>query len=537
MPISSEVADEIKRIRQSKNLKLKPSKYISGNIRNFEGKIVPVRVRNYQAIGILNLLKVTEFILGDEPGLGKTLQVLYTYAYLRHWYPALKLLWVGPKSSFSDRLDDVQVMLQQTRVMLVRGGMGKQARIKQWRQIQVAAIEVAICNYHTIMKDYVEIAETYKGYPLMLVGDEIHAVSNINKTHKAIRYIARRAVRRVGVSATVLRNRLSEVYGIYRVINPDLFATKALFEAEFCIYKDKYIGYGRKVRVLDGYKNLNVFRKMIAPYYLGRTPEQVGGELPEIVPRRVALDMEGAQAENYDKIVLGLFEREVVNPLSGKNIKQKINSPLQVLVLSQLASCAIQMLPEFAHVKGYSSKEKKILDLLQNDLQGKKMVIFAFFKSWLYRLRGIIKKELGFQPLMVCGDNNDSEREDAKRKFNQESGGGNDVILITTAGKESINLTAAQYMLFGTLPWSYGDFRQIVGRIARLGSHHDHAIALLLMNRNSVDDHMLDTLKSKQTVSQALFDDSMTQLEQASVSDDVLRLVKDLETAARKRIR
>ena len=80
------VEQTLREIRQAKGLRLKRSCYISGKIRDYAGRISDCDVRNYQAIGILNIVKMSEFVLGDEPGLGKTLEALYAYAYLRHYY-------------------------------------------------------------------------------------------------------------------------------------------------------------------------------------------------------------------------------------------------------------------------------------------------------------------------------------------------------------------------------------------------------------------------------------------------------------------
>lgn len=535
--INSEVADQLRRIREAKSLKLSPSPFVSGEIRNFEGKIVPVTVRNYQVIGILLELKMAEFILGDEPGLGKTLQMLYgPGAMLRHWYPHLKVLWVGPKSTLAEKVDEINVLLSGgIRGKFIESGKGKQHRLRQWKQVQISGTEIALCNYATLRSDYVEIAQTYEGFPLVVIFDEVHNIANTSaKVHKAAYYVAQRAVRRYGISATIIRNRLEEAYGVFRVINPDLFPNKEWFRNAYCIYEEQYVGYNKTVRKLVGYKNLEDFRKRISPYFIARTPADVGDELPEIVPRKILLDMEGKQAKKYDELMLGVLKRKVENPLTGEDIEVPVESALQKLMTSMLITNALQNLDEYKDLEELSSKEKKIVELLKGDLEEEKVVIFSFFKGWLYRLRNIIRKEVGFNPLLITGDQSGKERDQSEKNFNRSDKKDHRVILITTAGKEGINLTAGHYMILANLPWSYGDFRQLVGRIARMGSGHAHVVALMLLNRKSVDEHIFDVLHKKQNLSQALISDSMTNLELAEASE-VKHIVQMLEQSVSRR--
>ena len=225
------VEQTLREIRQAKGLRLKRSCYISGKIRDYAGRISDCDVRNYQAIGILNIVKMSEFVLGDEPGLGKTLEALYAYAYLRHYYPSLKLLWIGPKNSLLDKEDEVRVMLKNTRPYYVVGNKGKVRRTEGWRRVRAGGFEVALCNYHTMLSDYTEIERCYRGMQFMVVFDEAHVLANTStKTHRAAKLVAKNAVRRLGLTATLIRNRLMEAYGVYRAVVPDLFPNKAWFE-------------------------------------------------------------------------------------------------------------------------------------------------------------------------------------------------------------------------------------------------------------------------------------------------------------------
>jgi superfamily II DNA/RNA helicase len=77
-----------------------------------------------------------------------------------------------------------------------------------------------------------------------------------------------------------------------------------------------------------------------------------------------------------------------------------------------------------------------------------------------------------------------------------------DVILITTAGSESLNLQAAEHFVFLDLPFSYGDYYQLIGRMIRIGSSHStvvahHLIGVRRSGEKTIDRHVLSILRSK----------------------------------------
>lgn len=525
-----DAVDDLRAIRQMKDLKLRSSPYISGLIRSFDGTIGPCEVRNYQAIGVLHIAKMASFVIGDEPGLGKTLQVLYGYAMLRHFYPDMKMLWVGPLSSLPEKEDEVQVMLRQTRVRFVEGTPAK--RVTAWEQIRMGGIEVALVNYNTLLSDYTQIEKCYAGVPFIVVFDEAHRFGNPQtKTWRVCSRLARLAQRRVGLTATLIRNRLMEAYGVFRVIVPPLFPNKAWFEANYCEFQQLKFGKGRNAKrfqKLAGYKNLPHFRRLISPYFIARTPEDVNDELPELVWNPVELEMSAKQRSLYNECVLGLLKRQMVDPLTGDEYSDYVKGPLRVLMNTMLLTNSPQMLPEFAALTELSSKEQWILEKLDGELSQEKVVIFTFFKKWALRLQELIKKELKFQPMLVVGGMKPADREAVKTQFNHHptSDLDSNVVIITAAGKEAINLTASRHLIFGNMPWSYGDLRQLVGRIRRQGSKHESVVAHLLKNAGTVDETVYDKLRSKQSLSQVLINDSLESLEATSAMDDIVDIVE-----------
>jgi predicted helicase len=89
-----------------------------------------------------------------------------------------------------------------------------------------------------------------------------------------------------------------------------------------------------------------------------------------------------------------------------------------------------------------------------------------------------------------------AKRAAEQEKF-QDFNSGVDVILITTAASEAVNLQSASAMIFLDTPFSAGDLLQLYGRMLRIGSIHDRCYALHLVVPGTVDDHVMKIVNGK----------------------------------------
>ena len=74
--------ESLRILRKKEEMTLKPSPYLKDSYVNDNGEEAAVVVRNYQKIGVMNLLMVPWTLLGDDTGLGKTLEVLSAIGYV-----------------------------------------------------------------------------------------------------------------------------------------------------------------------------------------------------------------------------------------------------------------------------------------------------------------------------------------------------------------------------------------------------------------------------------------------------------------------
>lgn len=488
--------------RSKDNVKLKKCRYIKDT----------VDFRNYQAIGVLHLITAKRFLLGDAAGLGKTLQSLACYGYLKETYPDLKLLVISPKSALYQWKGEVEKFMHGVTAEVVASGnirigkgpanllTGETARKYKLDQFFSNNTDILIINYNTLVSEHEQLIPRLGRY--MVIFDEATYFKNYrNETWRAVNRTATKASRVIALTATVIKNRLEEAFSIFFAVIPGLFTNVTRFRNAFHntlilkmgTYTDKKTNTvkDRRVPKLIGYKNLNVFRKYIDPYFLGRKKEDVAKELPKLISKEVVLQMEDRQDKAYRDALEGIL---VLDSGETKELEK----------ISRLIFCQqISDSPNLIGIDAPSSKEQELIQLLKEDFIDEKVIVFTNFKKQIDRFEKIFKKEK-IPMTRITGDENAAKREVNKQNFqNKESKV--DVIFINRAGSESINLQAASTFIFYDLPWSYGDYIQLVGRAQRIGSEHTSILVLHFINKGTIDEHVLKVLKSKQGLVTEIF--------------------------------
>jgi hypothetical protein len=333
-----------------------------------------------------------------------------------------------------------------------------------------------------------------------------------------------------GLSATVIKNRLDEAYYIYQVIAPGIFPGKNKFFSEYTIRKKMILkkrGKGRRnlyFYKVTGYKNLKQFRDVIDPYFLSRKTRDVAKELPRLISRKLYLELTEAQKQLYARALSGDLYRKLIKEryfkyknvidsrgeLTEKELKiydQLLSRYEESLTEEGLRKNKIAALsycqlisdgPGWLNEDGSSSKETEFLRLFDQELTYEKVIVYTRFKSGIKRL-SMILDHLGIKHVQITGDDSIKERSTAQKRF-QDLDQDYNVIFITQAGSAAINLQSASVILYYDTPWSYGDLYQSIGRAQRIGSIRENILLLHMVNKGTIDEHVLNILDKKKSL-------------------------------------
>jgi SNF2 family DNA or RNA helicase len=531
-------------LRKSKTAEFKANKYLRPE----------TKLRYYQVIGALHMMLLDRMVLGDGTGLGKTAISIGAYSFLLDKDPSLKLFVVCPKSAIFQWAEEFDKFTQGISVRVVtneyKGQIGSIARQLHYQEFKE---NVIVMNYATLRNEYEAVKEIL-GSNFMAIFDEATEFKNRKtQTHMACKFVAESARRAYGLSATIIKNGLEEVYCIYDVIVPGLFGKITKFKDTYCHQKLMKIRVGGKDRYFPkiiGYKNLPQFKQVLDPYFLIRRKEEVASELPRLISKKIVLEMMPEQKDLYRKALSGILyeERtkqeyfEVMDKIRLGQVDDKTQERFKELKekydrfstgegkkrgkLAAITYC--QMIsngPALVHEPGESSKEEEFVRLMTEELVTDKVILFTRFASGIPSLEVWCERK-GIKYTRITGAENDRERQEARIKFQTDPTC--NLIFITTAGAASLNLQAASCLIFYDTPWSYGDLVQTIGRAQRIGSLRDHVLILHLVNKGTVDVRVINRVTDKKDLSDEILGDTAQGALEFTANED--RVVDDLYT-------
>lgn len=467
----------------------------------------------YQKRAALIMYSRRRMVLGDDVGLGKTLESIVAFSYMKTREPDLRAVVFTEKSALLQWKKEVEWLCPTLKVAVISAETHPDPKARRAALLD-PRWDIKISTYFTVYT-YLEELTKGLGENYAVFADECNYFKNSGtKMFKQMRQLCDGASRAYGMSATIIENRLDEAYCIFRVIAPGTIPSRSYFDKAFCVTKRKSVktpdGKKRTVTSVVGYKNIPQFRKMIEPVFYGRlqTDPEVEQQIPEDIHKDVLILMSREQSRKYLEAETGLLQT------ADKEY-------VQLGILSSLTVC--QQLANSPMLKGFdipSAKEEALIESLQNSLDGEKVIVFSKFRTQIDRLEVLIHA-VGLKCGRITGKEDQDEREAARVAFMTDGEEGSNILLITKAGQKALNLQKAGHIVMFDMPWSYGMYRQLIGRAKRTGSTHTHIGVYRYMSvlhpdevdgasTDTIDHHILEVLYKKKNLFNAVLGDETT---------------------------
>jgi non-specific serine/threonine protein kinase len=452
-------------------------------------------LRPYQKHGFdwLHFLREYKFggILADDMGLGKTVQVLTYLQSLQEQAKAESaVLLVVPKSLIANWQRESEKFTPSLKFLEYMGN---------FRNKDVAIFndyDVVITTYGTMLRD-IEILNKYKFHHVIL--DESQAIKNpLAKSAKAARLL--NAEHRIVMTGTPVENNTFELWSQFAFLNPGLLGSMDYFKSQFA----------NPIESAGDEKAAELLRKLVYPFILRRTKEQVALELPPRTERIVYTDMDTAQKklytqtrERYRAELLGLIETEGMN-----------NARFKVLEgLLRLRQIAIHPALVDKKYKGEAPKFEILLETLETlQAENHKALIFSQFVETLK----LVKKELDARKIKyIYLDGQTQKRQDKVDEF-QNDPSIPFFLISLKAGGVGLNLTAADYVIHLDPWWNPAVEMQASDRAHRIGQTRP-VFVYKIIARGTVEEKILELQEKKRALvrniiaTEASFFKSLTQ--------------------------
>ena len=220
---------------------------------------------------------------------------------------------------------------------------------------------------------------------------------------------------------------------------------------------------------------------------LRRKSKDVLKDLPDKVITPIALEMNPAEAEGYERIrVEAMDEEGSVNP--GILTTLRMYCALPELVDKDMISTSLADI---------SSKFAYLFEGLLDEIyaQKEKVIIFTGWVQAQEKIQANIKERYGAFCSILNGNIPIDARQNVIDEFSERVGFA--VLIINpTVGATGLNITAANHVIFYTLDWNPAVEDQCIARAARIGQKKTVFVYRLFYS-DTIEDEVNDCLEHK----------------------------------------
>lgn len=447
----------------------------------------------FQKRGVARL-SLGSCILADETGVGKTPQALAALSATQA-FPALV---VATKSMTRKWAKEAERWCPEAVPYVVAGPAKKRLEVLEAASQDPSALVIigwSLLYRHSRLAGYGSVPLTEEEardkelnrIPFRtVIADEAHrAVIAKNKQTRALWWLADRAEYVYPLTATPYSNNYADLWGLLRLVTPDAFPTKGK-------YLDRYV---QMIERPWGRESIGLRQETKAELFwwtdfnlLRRTPEEVPelAAIPKVREIRVDLELSGKQGTAYKKFHkngMATFDDNVLTA----------TEPLTKLSRLRYLASATPVVDENGEVTALTMPSNKVdamLELFEDDALP--AVVFAESRKLIELACEQAARK--YRVAKITGSENERQREIIVDDF---QAGRLDAVFCTAAGGEGITLSRGKSSIFLQDPASLVQYRQMKGRVPRIGSERDVVMEYHLISEDTVDEDMYQIVVTK----------------------------------------
>lgn len=469
---------------------------------------------SHQLDGIEYGLNNNGWLLLDDCGLGKTLQMIYLAEVLKNiehidhcliicGVNNLKYNWANEITKYSNL--SYRILGQK----ITKSGKSTIGSVEErLNELKNPINEFfVITNLETLQqkkgskKSFYNYFKSSKNNFGMIVLDEAHKCKDPNSLAGST-LLKLKSNHNIALTGTIIMNNPEDAYVPLKWTG-NVNSTFGMFKRMYNVYG----GFGG-VQVI-GHKNLELLQQLISSCSLRRLKSDVL-DLPDKNYIIEYVEMSSPQKNLYEEVAQGIARELDLLPY------KKQMTIMQELIANMRAR-QVTAWPGMLNSDNIESAKLVRLKELVDEIisQGDKVVIFCTFKSCVNEIASRLSV---YNPVTCTGDDTDIVIEENKRIFQTDN---NCKVLIATWQKMGTGhtLTAANYAIFLDTPYTDADFQQCADRIYRIGQNKKCFI-ITLVTKDTYDERVLDIVRNKEIISNYLVD---------NIESDNLIDLKDFE--------
>ncbi|MBQ4845630.1 DEAD/DEAH box helicase [Pseudoalteromonas sp. MMG005] len=443
--------------------------------------------------------------LADDMGLGKTLQALALLVSRAHLGPSLV---IAPTSVCFNWQQEATKFAPTLNIKLLSDIKTSAKRADALKQLN--SLDCLIISYGLLQRESALLqACTWS----TIVADEAQALKN-PLAQRSIAACTLKGDFKLITTGTPIENNLTELWSLFRFVNPGLLGNLKRFSARFSTPIDNV-----KDDPIAAKKARSQLKNLIQPFILRRMKDQVLTELPARTDINVKVQLSEEEMALYEALRLTAIENLTATSQQDQAGAQRIKMLAELTKLRQACCHPSLVLSD----NTLPSAKLIALDKLLNELQenNHKALIFSQFVGHLQ----LIKQHLDSKGVDYQYLDGSTPQRDRQHRVNAFQQGEGQVFLISLkAGGSGLNLTAADYVIHMDPWWNPAVEEQASDRAHRMGQLRPVTVYRLIAI-NTIEEKIVALHQHKRDLAQTLLSgsDSVSKL---SVTDIIAMLKK-----------
>ncbi len=474
--LSFALDEKYERLKEFKNIPEVPAPLEVAHI------LRPYQLSGFQWLSYLNDVGWGG-ILADDMGLGKTVQALTMLDYYKTTNGGLKAIVVCPTTLIYNWQNEVKKFTPSLTYHIHHGS----ARSRSAEEL--GKHNIIITTYGTLRSDIQLLLKIFFDYVIL---DESQAIKNpSSKVTKAASLLS--AKNRVCMSGTPLQNNTFDIFAQMNFLNPGLLGSMEFFRNEFATPIDKFGEQEQKDHL----------RKLLFPFILRRTKEQVAKDLPEKTETILFCEMEKEQRKIYDAY-RNSYRDKIMGTIDDQGIDRSQLTILQGLMKLRQICDSPAILNEEEKFPNHSIKLDELAREIAENIGDHKALVFSQFLGMLALIKAKLKElEIPFE--YFDGSTSAIDREKAIQNF-QNNDDCRVFLISLKAGGVGLNLTAADYVYIVDPWWNPAVEQQAIDRTHRIGQTKN-IFAYRMICIDTIEDKILQLQERKKILARELITD------------------------------
>ncbi len=462
---------------------------------------IHAQLRDYQVEGYKWLNFLDEFswggILADDMGLGKTLQMLTFLQEQQNRKPDGVNLVVLPTTLIFNWQAEAEKFCPKLKLFIHRGGTRQKVN-EHWHEY-----DIILTTYGMVRSD-IELFREFKFNYIIL--DESQAIKNPDSLiSKAVKLLQSR--NRLVMTGTPVENNTFDLYSQMEFINPGLLGSGEFFKAEFSNPIDKNQDKEKAAQL----------RKIVYPFMLKRTKEEVAKDLPEKTESIIYCEMDKKQRKVYDTF-REIYRQKLVDKMSTDGREKAAFLILEGLLKLRQICDSPALLNDDTEYDTNSAKLEEIIREIEENAGNHKILIFSQFLKMLDLIKQHLEKHhIKYEYL----DGKTTDRADRVNHF-QDDENCRVFLMSLKAGGVGINLTEADYVYLVDPWWNPAVEQQAIDRTHRIGQKKS-VFAYRMICKDTIEEKILLLQDKKRDIAKDIISTEDGFLKKLS-QDDIIDL-------------